>query len=77
MATMADLRGRLCFREPVRMQVLHPQYGAVEVLAYCEMDAQLQAAEAWDVPWVDICEGAKLAVETAALRALAVELGLA
>lgn len=77
MATMAELKERLCFKEPVRMQVLHPQHGAVEVLAYCEMDAQLQAAEAWDVPWVDICQEAKLAVETAALRALAEELGLA
>lgn len=77
MATMADLKGMLFFREPVRMQVLHPQYGTVEVLARCELDAQMQAAKAWDVSWLDICREAKLAVETEALRALAVELGLA
>lgn len=76
MATMAELRQHLFFTEPVRMQVMHPEYGALTVEAFCELDAQLQAAERWDVPWADSKGDMRIAVETDALRALAERLGL-
>lgn len=55
------------FREPVKMRVLHPTLGMFETPAYCPLDAKLQAANHWDVPFEEtrLC---KIAVETAALQ---------
>lgn len=55
----------LKFEEPVRMRVLHPTYGMVEVKAYCEVDAKMQANAQW--PGAD-WDGMKVAVENEALR---------
>lgn len=76
MVTMAKLRPHLFFTEPVRMQVMHPQYGITEVEAFCEVDAQMQAAERWDVAWADAVNEMRIAVETSALKELAERLGL-
>lgn len=56
------------FREPVRMQVHHPSFGVVEVLAYCETDARLQAGIVTERGWEVAREG-KVAIETKALQA--------
>ena len=37
------------FKEPVRMVVISPVFGSVEVSAYCVFDAKLQAAGIWGV----------------------------
>lgn len=55
----------LKFEEPVRMLVLHPKFGKVEVKAYCRVDAKIQALAQW--PEADLGE-MKVAVETEALK---------
>ncbi len=57
----------MLFQEPVRMRVLHPTLGMFEVPAYCPIDARLQAANHWDVPYEEVRQ-CKVAVETAALQ---------
>lgn len=55
------------FQEPVRMQVHHPSFGVVEVLAYCETDARLQAGITTGCGW-EVARQGKVAIETRALR---------
>ncbi len=57
----------LMFKEPVRFQVLHPEHGAVIVMATCAVQAKLEAAKAWKVYFEDIINS-KVAVERAALQ---------
>lgn len=55
------------FKEPVRMLVLHPEYGQLEVRAYCPFDAKLQAANIWDVPLEDL-RRAQIGIEKCVLE---------
>ena len=57
------------FKEPVRMLVLHPAYGKVEVRAYCPLDAKLQAANLWDV-LLDDLDRAQVGIEKGDLEGL-------
>lgn len=57
----------LTFRRPVRWQVSHEKFGAVEVLAFCAFDAKLQALQAWDAGYEEITH-CKAAVEVSALQ---------
>ena len=50
------------FKEPVRMIVIHPEYGTVEVKAYCRLDAKVQAANIWCVTLDDL-QRAQIGVE--------------
>ncbi len=58
------------FGEPVRFLISHPKYGDVVVTAYCGLEAKIEAANHWDVPYMEI-KDSKVSVETAALRRLA------
>ena len=53
------------FREPVRMQVLVPGCGPVEVMAWCAEDARLQAAGLVDADF-DVVMKSKVAVHKSA-----------
>lgn len=55
------------FKEPVRMLVLHPEYGSLEVRAYCHLDAKLQAANIWDVTLEDL-RRAQIGIEKCVLE---------
>lgn len=55
------------FQEPVRMQVHHPSFGVVEVLAYCETDARLAAGITTGCGW-EVARQGRVAIETRALR---------
>jgi hypothetical protein len=55
------------FKEPVRMLVIHPKYGKLEVRAYCILDAKLQAANIWDITLDDL-QRAQIGIEKAALE---------
>ena len=56
------------FKEPVKMAVIHKNYGQVEVKAYCPLDAKLQACNIWDVTLDDL-QGAKVGVDKDAMAA--------
>lgn len=56
------------FKEPVRMLVRHPEFGELEVKAYCPFDAKLQAAGIWNVPLEDL-QRAKIGIEKCAMAA--------
>lgn len=58
------------FGEPVRFLAVHPKHGQVVVRAYCGLEAKIEAANAWDVPYTDIEKECKVGVENAALRRL-------
>ena len=58
------------FVEPVRFLVIHPELGEKIVLAYCVVDAKLQASIEWDVPFGEVLEKCKIGVEKEALKRL-------
>ena len=57
----------LFFREPVKMQVLHPKHGSFLTEAYCILDAKVQAANHWRLTAQEEAE-CRVAVENAALE---------
>lgn len=64
--TNAERKGNMLqFEDPVKMMVLHPRYGKLEVKAYCAVDAKMQAGAAWgETDWSKM----RVAVETKALQ---------
>lgn len=56
--------------EPVRVLVVHPELGSIEVKAYCRIDAQLQAAAKWNVPLDEVVGKCKLGLESEVLERL-------
>lgn len=56
--------------ETVRVLVVHPELGAIEVQAYCRIDAQLQAATQWGITLDEVAEKCKIGLEPEVLERL-------
>lgn len=56
------------FTQPVRMQVLHPKFGVYETMAFCALDAKMQAFAHWGISPQEEA-GCKVAVERTAILA--------